>query len=225
MLFDIPALFPGAIAVVFGLAALVQMFAVRRRWRARRRVSAAHRSLWTLALSGLALLSAALSTSLSGYQRIIAEAPVATLQVRELGPQHYAVRVDRADGSHDSAVIDGDEWQLDARVIKWTPRAVTLGAQPLYRVERLSGRYRDIEQARTKPATAVALAEDGLVDLWQLKRRYPNWLPWVDADYGSAAYLPLIDGAKYEVTLAAAGGLVARPADPATAALMQQKGW
>ena len=33
----------------------------------------------------------------------------------------------------------------------------------------------------------------------------------------SAAYLPLVDGGRYVVTLAAAGGLVARPADDATA--------
>jgi hypothetical protein len=42
-------------------------------------------------------------------------------------------------------------------------------------------------------------------------------VPWVDADYGSGAYLPLVDGGRFNVTLAAAGGLVARPADAETA--------
>jgi hypothetical protein len=39
--------------------------------------------------------------------------------------------------------------------------------------------------------------------LWQLKRQFPQWLPWIDAEYGSAAYLPMIDGASYKVTLSA----------------------
>ena len=37
----------------------------------------------------------------------------------------------------------------------------------------------------------VALDDSVLPDLWTLKRRFPHWLPWIDADYGSAAYLPL----------------------------------
>src|SRR5262249_623956 len=55
--------------------------------------------------------------------------------------------------------------------------------------------------------------------------QFPRWLPWIDADYGSAAYLPLVDGGKYTATLSAAGGLIARPADAATAEKLQASGW
>lgn len=47
-------------------------------------------------------------------------------------------------------------------------------------------------------------------DLWALARRHPRWLPWVDAVYGSATYMPMTDGAAYRVT-ASPSGLVARP--------------
>jgi hypothetical protein len=30
-----------------------------------------------------------------------------------------------------------------------------------------------------------------------VKQQFPQWLPWVDADYGSAAYLPLVDGGRF----------------------------
>lgn len=225
MLFEIPALLPAIAAGLFGLAALAQAFAVRRRWRQRRRLSACHRSAWLLSLILLALLACALSLSLDGYQRLVAEEPVATVGVRAFGPQQWAVRVDLADGSHESVQLAGDDWQLDARVIKWTPRAVSLGAQPLYRVERLSGRWRDTAKAQATPPSVAALGGDGVLDLWQLKRQYPAWLPWVDADFGSAAYMPLIDGARYQVTLAAAGGLVARPADEQTKTKLEASGW
>ncbi|MEO8670353.1 MAG: hypothetical protein ABI411_03495 [Tahibacter sp.] len=225
MLFDIPALLPGVLAGLFLLAALLQGFGVRRRWRARRRLSALHRSTWLLVWIALASMAACLSASLSSYQRLIAEAPVATLTAREIGPRQFALRVDLADGSHNSVQVAGDEWQLDARVIKWTPRAVVLGAQPLYRVERISGRYRDIREAQTLAPSVAALGGDSFIDLWEIKHRFPAWLPFMDADYGSAAYLPLIDGGNYQVSLAAAGGLVARPADTTTTEKIKAKGW
>ena len=79
-------------------------------------------------------------------------------------------------------------------------------------------------QERSTMRSVVALDDSMLPDLWTLKRRFPQWLPWIDADYGSAAYLPLVDGGNYVVTLAAAGGLIARPADDATARRIAETG-
>lgn len=225
MPFEIPAVIPAVLAAVTALLALLQAFGVRRCWQQRRRFAATHRLLWLVVFIALTLLAAGLSASLTGYRRLTAEAPVAALAVRALGSQEFAVRVDFPDGSHENVRLRGDEWQLDARVIKWTPRAVVLGAEPLYRVERLSGRFRDIEQARATPPSIAALGNESPFDLWQLKQRFPGWLPFVDADYGSAAYLPLIDGTNYQVTLVAAGGLVARPVDAATADKLRAAGW
>lgn len=225
MLFDIPAMLPAIAAAVFGFAALAQSFAVRRRWRARRRLSACHRGAWLTMFLAAAILAAGLSMSLSGYHRLVAEAPVATVSVRAFAPQQWALRIDLADGTHESVQLAGDDWQLDARVIKWTPRAVVLGAQPVYRVERVSGRWRDVTKAQSQAPSVAAVGGEGALDLWQLRQQFPHWLAWIDADYGSAAYMPMLDGARYEVTLAAAGGLVARPADPATAKLLKDSGW
>jgi hypothetical protein len=89
----------------------------------------------------------------------------------------------------------------------------------------LSGRYRDAAQAASATPSVVDLSGESILDLWQLKRQFPQWLPWIDAEYGSAAYLPMIDGASYKVSLSANGGLVARPADQATADKLKAAGW
>lgn len=221
--FLVPLFF--AAAVIAALIALTQVFAVRRHWRARRRFACAHRGAWLLVFVLLAILLAGMGLALRGYGLLSAEAPVATVESRQLGPQWFGVRVDFPDGTHRSADLHGDEWQLDARVIKWTPRAVALGAQPLFRVDRLSGRYRDAAQAGATLPSVVALNGDSAVDLWQIKQRFPRWLPWLDADYGSAAYLPLVDGGNYSVTISPLGGLLARPADAATAEKLKASGW
>src|SRR5690349_2392236 len=188
MPFEIPALLPAVVAGVVALIALLPLSGCGRCWRERRRIAAAHRALWFLVLLALAGTLGLFALSLRGYRRLIAEAPVATLSVRQLGTQRFALRLDLADGSHQSAELAGDEWQLDARIIKWTPRAVELGAQPLYRVERLSGRYRDLAQAQSTLPSIAAVGEDSRLDLWHLKKDFPTWLPFIDADFGSAAY-------------------------------------
>jgi hypothetical protein len=217
--------------IIYVISLLALLFAImhghacRRHWRARRRGRSLHRGLWMLVFLLVAALGGLLGTSVIGYRRLTEEIPVATLTARQLGPQDFSLRVDFPDGSHQTGELKGDEWQLDARVIKWTPRAVTLGAQPLYRVDRLSGRYRDAAKAQATLPSVVDLGADSPVDLWQLKQKFPQWLPWIDADYGSAAYLPLIDGANYRATLSPLGGLVARPADQATAEKLKAAGW
>jgi hypothetical protein len=207
------------------LFALISGFGARRRWRDRHRLSACHRGLWTLVFLLLALLGALSGSALLGYRRLTTETTLATLDVRELGPQRYAVRIDFPDGGHRGVELAGDQWQLDARVVKWQPRAVMLGASPLYRLDRISGRYADAAEESERERSVVGLENSNPFDLLDLKRRFPQWLPWIDADYGSAAYLPLVDGGSYRVSLAPAGGLVARPADAQTAQKLKEAGW
>jgi len=61
-----------------------------------------------------------------------------------------------------------------------------------------------------------ALSENPGLDLWMLSTRYPRWLPFVDAVYGSATYMPMAHGARYQVSMTQSG-LVARPMNQAAA--------
>lgn len=213
------------IAGVCALFALVHGVRARQHWRRRHRFAAAHRVLWCMVFVVLALLGALAGSTLLGYRRLAAEALVARLEMHALGAQRYAVTIALPDAAQYQVELAGDDWQLDARVIKWDPRAVVLGAPPLYRLDRISGRYHDIAQEGATGKSVVALSSSPSIDLWAIKRRFPRWLPWVDADYGSAAYLPFVDGGRFTVTLAAAGGLVARPSDAATAEKLKSAAW
>ncbi|MCK9539612.1 hypothetical protein [Dokdonella sp.] len=214
-----------AIAGLCAVLALAQLFAVRRRWRERRRLSAGHRALWSAVFVLLAGLAGLGGLTLTGWHRLTSEALLAHIDTHQLAPQRFAVVVTTPDGTRREIELRGDEWQLDARVIKWQPWAVALGAPPLYRLDRISGRFRDVASEAAQPRSVAALADQPALDAWQLKQRFPRWLPWIDADYGSAAYLPMVDDGHFSVTLAAGGGLVARAADAATQARMQAAGW
>ncbi len=215
-------LLPGLILLLFGLAALA---ASARRLRRRRVFAALPGGIVGLALLLAAALLGGLSASLVHYQRLLSEQTIATLTLRQLGPQHYAVRLEDAIGSHRSFELHGDQWLLDARVLRWRLPALLAGAPNLYRLERLSGRYADIDDEREAPRSVHDLGSDRWPDLWTLRRQFPQWLRFVDADYGSGTYLPMVDRGRYSVSLGPRGGLVARPADAATEQALRDLGW
>jgi hypothetical protein len=53
-----------------------------------------------------------------------------------------------------------------------------------------------------------------MLDVWQVARRFPSLTPGIDAYYGSATYVPMADGARFEISLSR-DALIARPANPA----------
>lgn len=172
------------------------------------------------AIGGIALLAIAgflfvVSLNLHTYARLTHETPIAEIVFEGRGPQQYrATLAEVPSGEMQLFTLAGDEWQLDARVLKWKGWANLLGLDAQYRLERIGGRYRDIEQERTGQRTVYPLSENPGLDLWMLSTRYPRWLPFVDAVYGSATYMPMADGARYEISITQSG-LIARPKNPA----------
>lgn len=183
------------------------------------RLARAVGTVTALALVAAIGLAVAVALNLRTYARLTYEQPVAELSFQARGPQRWqATLVTVPDLAKQSFDLAGDEWQLDARVLKWRGWANVLGLDARYRLERVSGRYEDIAQERSAPRTVYALGEPPAFDLWSLARDYPDWLPFVDAVYGSATYLPMADGAAYEVMLTQSG-LIARPQNAAARAV------
>jgi hypothetical protein len=169
------------------------------------------RGLFGLALIGLAAVIAVTAFDLYSYKQVLQEQVVATINFDKIEDQHYFAVLSDKNGKEQRVELRGDQWQLDARIVKWKGYLATFGLKPAYRLERLSGRYYDIEQETTEKRTAHSVHPDLYgVDLWQVVNKHPDWLPVVDAVYGSATYLPMKDGALFEITLSNTG-LVARP--------------
>ena len=89
------------------LLALSQGFAMRRRWRERRRFAASHRLVWLLVFLLLGTLSGLLGSALLGYRRLTSETVLADLSARQLEPRRFAVRIDYPDGSRRSVEVFG----------------------------------------------------------------------------------------------------------------------
>ena len=195
---------------VFGLAGFFLLIAAVRRLQ-RRYVSGAMVSgLSSLALFTLTACAVLVAVNLRSYQRLTDEQPGGELQFSRIGPHQYNGVLTYPSGQVAVFFLRGDEWLVDARMIKWKAIANLLGFDTVYRLERISGRYSAIEDEKTLPRTVYDLNAPGKVNLWDLIHEHHDWLPWFDAMYGSASFLPMADGALYEIKISPTG-LLARP--------------
>lgn len=190
------------------------------RLRLRRPVAAARSGAGGFVCLAISGLFVSIGLNLYTYQRLTFEQPIATLTVRKIGHQRFLVRLKPAHQPARRFTLAGDQWQLDARVLKWTGIGTLLGLDARYRLQRLSGRYAHIRNNTRRQRTAYDLAKDPGIDLAWLASGYAGWLPLVDAVYGSATYLPMADHARYTVTLSRTG-LLARPANDAARQAIQ----
>ena len=198
------------ISTVTIAVALYFLFSMTRHARRRRPVRAT-RSLAGGVVSGaMGSASILLAFSYYGYGRLIDEQLVSRIEFSQSSPGEYTARL-MIDGEVDRLLeLKGDEWQMDARVVNWKPPATLLGLDPIYQLDRLSGRYSDIGDEMSEERTVHALSEELPLDVWRVARKFPVLMPGVDAYYGTATFLPMADGARFEVTLTRTA-LIARP--------------
>ena len=167
--------------------------------------------LFALLVSGVIAL---LAINLFAFHSLTKDKQLATLDFESLADQHYRVTILEGDEQIRELELYGDMWQIDARIIKWQGWVSALGVMPGYQLGRLQGRYLSIDQELTAPRSVYDLRAENImgVDLWYLLNQQQIWMPWLDARYGSATFVPMADGARYTLSLSHSG-LLARPAN------------
>lgn len=203
------------LAVIALLFTLFQLLALRQRLDDRQRLAAAGRCALLIVGFAVTLALTGMGFALRGYRLLSEETPVVEIDARILSPQRWSLVLHWPDGATRRVDVAGDAWRVEAVVLKWKLPAMLAGVPPLYRLDRLSGRYDDPNDEMRAPRTVVDFREAGGVDLLDLHKQYPRWVPDVDVLFGSGVFLPLVDQGHYTVSLMRTGALVARP-DEAT---------
>lgn len=144
------------------------------------------------------------------YHKVGPGQEVATIKIEKTGARQYRVTV--VDGGGDSYLreIDGEQWQLAARVItSGNLIPASIEAIPLYRLDKLAALStgavgNDIADTNYPLATAA-----GPVDLWLWLTGKPQMQRLLSVGYVSTGYVPMVNGAIYGVRLEG-GRLIAR---------------
>lgn len=188
----------GALLVVVGLA-----FFLRPRW-----ILGWLKGMLVLSLIVVGGYAGLVAWNLSLYQSVEGMETVAVIESKQLGSQLWQITLSPMGEEARTVRINGDQWQVDARIIRFGGPMQWLGVLPGYRLERLSGRYMRLEQERSGPRSVIGLAAQPWPDLWSLDQTFN--LPFIEAVYGNATFMPLADGATFDVRLSSSG-LVAVP--------------
>jgi hypothetical protein len=203
-----------ALIVVFALAGLLFLVAAVRRLRRRRLLGGVLNGATALVLILLSVCAVLIAANMRTYQRLSFEQPAGELQLSRTGDREFNAVLTYPNGQRANFALRGDEWQVDARLLKWHAFANMIGFDTAYRLERIGGRFSRIEDERSQARTVYSLNAPQRIDPWELLHRYRSWMPWVDALYGSATFLPMADGALYEIKVSQSG-LLARPLNQA----------
>lgn len=179
---------------------------------------------WLRGTCGLAFLALAglvglVAYDLYSYAPLPQDKPLVTLSFQADGPRY---RVSLLEGGRERSVtLEGDLWQLDARLLQWKGLAALIGLQPGYRLEKLSGRFLAIEQQSLAQHAQVELAQSPYgVDLWRWLRLGQHDLFLFDPQARRVTYLPIADEAVYAVSLTPTG-LLAQPMNQAAKQALQ----
>jgi hypothetical protein len=168
-------------------------------------------SLTGLLLLSLGGLSGMIAFGIQGYQTLTREEVAAHISVVPVSPQHFSATFRYPDGRTAKFDIAGDEIYVDAHILKWHPLANLFGLHTAYELDRVGGRYHDLEQERSAERTLYSLSQPKQVDLFRLRERHTFLAPLLDAKYGSATYVTVTQAAELEVRVSTTGLLMREP--------------
>ncbi len=127
---------------------------------------------------------------------------IATIRFKQIEPQHYRAQLTYPNGTITNYTLEGDSFQLDARVMINTNLLCTLNCQPDFTLERLAGFYNDHTKAAEK--NSFLLARNATANLLARNQNGDKSI------FGSAVFMPMQNQAEYQIFISRAG-LLAKP--------------
>jgi hypothetical protein len=179
--------------------------------RKRRLIGSGIGLLLALLMLSLAALCGTISVATQGYRALTREEVAATVRVERIAPERINAHFTFPDGREQSVNLAGDEFYVDAHILKWKPVVNMLGLHTTYELDRVAGRYSDMEAERGNIRTVFALSPQKTVNMYSLRRRFHLLSPLLDAEYGSATFVHVDKTAELEVRVSTSGLLI-RPA-------------
>jgi len=191
----------GVLGLLLLIGSLVALFKLRP-----------FRFLLRLIAGAVALVAAGFAAVVAigtvGYRALTQEALAAQVRVQPLAPQRFSATLRFPDGRESTYELAGDEIYVDAHILKWKPVANLVGLHTAYELDRIAGRYHSLLDEQVAPRTVYALGTHKPIDLFNLRRRYVFLAPLLDAEYGSASFVPVTQPAELDVKVSTTGLLI-----------------
>jgi len=195
-------------AGVFAVLCVIFLIAFVSAIRKRKVLGAVRNFTFTILMLALALLFATISFSIQGYRALTHEQLAATVEIEPLSNQKFIARFWFPDNGESEFKLSGDELYVDAHILKWKSIANIFGLHTLYELDRVAGRYVDIDEEITKDRTVFSLSSKKFVDIVDLRLKYEFLSFLVDAEYGSATFINVRKYSKLKIMVSTTGLLI-----------------
>jgi hypothetical protein len=200
------------VLVVLGGFAIIVALLAWSRWLAGRRWAAAGHLLLAVLLGVTVALSWPLARHVETYDVRVPERPVAEVFFERIGPSRFRVAVTRVPAGRMQVVeLTGDEWRLDLTLLDWGDGAVRLGARPRYRIEAVVSRAAPATAAGLTLGVTARLAGGAAPSPWLATLGARKGRPLIATRPLSGPWLPMANGARFDVRTTADGGVEVDP--------------
>jgi hypothetical protein len=176
------------------------------------------------------LTAGLIGLNLQGYARLTYEVPLAHVAVKAVDPANktFDVTVTRLDETRyvQTCRLQGDAWEIGGRFQKWKAWANEIGLNATYTLDQITNRYNTAVDGNGQRITACDLKAPqpkatqflpAFVEKWVLKNMIVE-----DRLFGSASFMPMVDGAEYNV-IATQFGFNAEPTNEVARNVNQQR--
>lgn len=198
----------GALALFSGFSSVVLLVVFLHSVRRRRNLSALLALLAAVAAGLISALAVTVLVGTRGYSALAREETAAWIRTVPDGDQRFVAHFRLPDGRLEAFEIAGDELYVDAHILKWKSVANLLGLHTAYELDRVAGRYSNLDDERHSERTVYSLAPTRSIDLFYLRRASEVLAPLVDAEYGSASFIAARDTALWELRVSTSGLLL-----------------
>ena len=164
-------------------------------------------------LASLGVLLSLLLVVLQAFQTFSGESLIARVTTRRLTPEEfelvYTPMSAAGAGTAKTVHLRGDQWAISGGIVKWHPWLTALGLPSRHKPTWLSGQFSSLERQRARPPTVEPI-EFAADRLWQAFYWADPYVPFVEAVYGSSAYVFVEPGSVHEVYVTSSGYLIKR---------------
>ncbi len=167
------------------------------------------KKILTLSVLAFIVISFFIIANINTYKQLTKEKRIAQLIFTPIQAQEFNAII-QLDNECEQNIyrLYGDEWRIDAQFLKWKSWPTLFGVDAMYRIDRLSGRYKNIDDENAKKHISYDLKPKSTLNLSKIAERYDNKFPPVDTVYGSSAYEDMKPNTKFTVYRSQSGILI-----------------
>lgn len=196
------------LTAIFALLALFFLVLTVSSSKKRKIMATSKNFVVTLLMISLSALFGTISISIHGYQALTKEELAATVIITPIAEQKFNAQFIMPDGSKQTFALAGDQLYIDAHILKWKPLANIFGLHTSYELDRVSGRYSDLNDERNKVHTYYSLSQYKVFDMFDLRQKFALLSPLLDAEYGSASFINSNSSVEFKIMVSTSGLLI-----------------